>query len=183
MTTLQELRRTISHYVDGRRKRRQLQRELAQLAAMGSLDGALADLGVARSQIDLLMAGCAGSSEQLDKMFARLGIDAAQLPIESQREMTLTCTACHDKRRCRKWLSVAGETESAAFCPNAALLDDALMQQHPDRVAAIAEWRRSHPAVAEGSDASDFCLHADELRQMRVEARRREVRALLDVAH
>lgn len=36
--TLQEFRRTISHRIEVGRKRRQLRREFAQLAAMGSLD-------------------------------------------------------------------------------------------------------------------------------------------------
>lgn len=181
--TLQEFQRTISHLVNGRRKRRQLQRELAQLAAMGSLDGALADLGLARSQIGLLMAGCGGSSEPLDQIFARLGIDAAKLPVESLREMTLICTACPDTRRCRKWLSASEEMEFPAFCPNATQLDDALLEQRPDRATALAERRRDCPPVAEGSIDGDYCPHADDLARMRGEARRREVRALLDMAH
>jgi hypothetical protein len=180
MTTLQELRQTISHFIDGRRKRKQLQRELAQLESMGSLDGALADLGLARSQIGLLMAGCGDSGEQLDQMLARLGIDAAQLPVESRREMTLTCTACPDKRRCRKWLSANEETKFPDFCPNAAQLDYALSEQRPE---ALAEWRRESRLAAEGATDGDYCPHADDLARMRVEARQREVRALLDLAH
>jgi len=105
MTTLQDFRRTISHFVDRRRKRKQLQRELAQLEAIGFLDAVLADAGLARSQIEPLIAGCAGSKELLDQMLARLGIDAAQLPVESLRDMTWTCTTCPDKRQCREWLS------------------------------------------------------------------------------
>jgi uncharacterized protein YjiS (DUF1127 family) len=105
MTTLQDFRRTISHFVDRRRKRKQLQRELAQLEAIGFLDAVLADTGLARSQIEPLIAGCAGSKELLDQMLARLGIDAAQLPVESLRDMTWTCTTCPDKRQCREWLS------------------------------------------------------------------------------
>jgi len=50
MTTLQDLRQTLSHFADGRRKRRQLRREFAQLAAMGSLDAVLADVGLVRSR-------------------------------------------------------------------------------------------------------------------------------------
>lgn len=131
MTTLQDLRRTVSHFVEGRRKRRQLEREFEQLAAMGSLDAVLADIGLTRSQIEPLLAGSAGSRELLDRMLARLGIDVAQLPVESLREMTWTCTTCPDKHYCRRWMADVDATDFHAFCPNAAELDAALSKQHP----------------------------------------------------
>jgi uncharacterized protein YjiS (DUF1127 family) len=131
MTALQDLRQTISRYVDGARKRRQLRRELAQLATMGSLDAVLADVGLARSQVEPLIAGCSGSRELLDRMLARLGVDANQLPVETLRDMTWTCTTCPDKRQCRHWLSGTEETQYRSFCPNAAELDHALSKQHP----------------------------------------------------
>jgi hypothetical protein len=133
MTMLQDLRQTISRFVDGARKRKRLQREFAQLDAIGSLDAVLADAGLHRSQIEPLIAGCAGSRELLDHMFARLAVDPAQLPVESLRDMTWTCTTCTDKRQCREWLRGAEETEFRAFCPNAAELDYALLKQQPDR--------------------------------------------------
>ncbi len=129
MTMLQDLRQTIDRFVDGRRKRRQLQCELAQLEAMGSLDAVLADAGLVRSQIAPLIAGGAGSKELLDKMLIRLGIDAAELPVESLRDMTWACTTCPDKRRCREWLSGTEQTEFRTFCPNAEQLDYALSKQ------------------------------------------------------
>ncbi len=131
MTTLQDIRRTISLFVDGRRKRRQLQRELEQLAVMGALDAVLADIGLARSQIEPLIAGCTGSGELLDQMLARRGIDAAQLPYETLRDMTWSCTTCTDKPQCRAWLSDVEEAEFRTFCPNAAQLDYALLKQRP----------------------------------------------------
>lgn len=131
MMTLQDLGQTISHFVAGVRKRRQLQRELEQLAAMGSLDAVLADVGLARSQIEPLVAGCNGSRELLDRMLVRLDIDPARLPVEGLRDMTWTCTTCPDKRLCRQWLADKEQTDFHAFCPNAAQLDDALSKQHP----------------------------------------------------
>lgn len=131
MTALQDLRRTISHRIDVGRKRRQLKRELAQLAAMGSLDAVLADVGLARSQIESLIAGCDGSGELLDQMLARLDIDAARLPLDCLRDMTWTCTTCPNKRQCREWLFSTEDTEDHAFCPNAAQLDYALAKQRP----------------------------------------------------
>ena len=131
MTMLHNLQQSIGRFVEGRRQRRQLQSELAQLEAMGSLDAVLADAGLVRSQVAPLIAGCAGSREMLDKMLARLGIDADQLPVESLRDMTWTCTTCPDKRRCREWLAGTEQTEFRTFCPNAAELDYALSKREP----------------------------------------------------
>ena len=131
MMTLQGFRRTIAHRFDVGRKRRQLRRELAQLAAMGSLDAVLADVGRVRSKGDALIAGCDGCRDLLDQMLARLGVDAAQLPLDSLRDMTWSCTTCPNKRQCREWLFSIEETGCRAFCPNAAQLDDALSKQRP----------------------------------------------------
>lgn len=129
MTMLQDFQRTIGSFVDGQRKRRQLRRELAQLEAMGSLDAVLADCGLVRSQITPLIEGCNGSRELLDRMLARLGIDAARLPVESLRDMTWACTTCPDKGKCREALSGAEDVNFHSFCPNAEQLDHALSKQ------------------------------------------------------
>jgi hypothetical protein len=134
MAILQDLRKAIHRFVDDRRERRRLRRELAQLQAIGSLDAVLADAGLVRSQIAPLIAGCAGSKELLDRMLARLGIDAARLPVETMREMTWACTTCPDKRLCRDWLSGTEQRYFHTFCPNAAQLEYALSKQHPARV-------------------------------------------------
>ena len=131
MTMLQDFQRTIGSFVDGQRKRRQLRRELAQLEAMGSLDAVLADCGLVRSQITPLIEGCTGFRELLDRMLGRLGVDAAQLPVESLRDMTWACTTCPDKRKCREWLAGSGGLEFHNFCPNAAELEYALSKQRP----------------------------------------------------
>lgn len=175
MTTLQDLRQTLSHFVDGRRERKQLQRELAQLAAMGSLDAVLADIGLVRSQIEPLVSGCAGSKELLDQMLVRLGIDPARLPAESLRDMTWTCTTCPDKRKCCEWLFSIEQVDFHSFCPNAAQLDHALADP------AQTLRHRILPANC-GPDDGFFHPSADELRRMRAEASRREARTLLDGA-
>ena len=172
MTALQNLQQTISHFVDGRRKRWQLEHELAQLEAMGSLDAVLADAGLLRSQIGPLIAG-ADRGELLERMLARLGIDADQLPADNQRDMMWTCTTCPHKRRCRAWLSCKEATEFRTFCPNAEPLDHAFAQQHPGAA----------PPAARGPDDGDYHPSSDELRQMRAEASRREVHTLLDAAN
>lgn len=168
MATFQDFRLKVSRFVDERRQRRQLRRELAELAAVGSLDAVLADVGLARSQIEPLIAGCAGSRVLLDQMLGKLGIDSTQLPVEDLRDMTWACTTCPDKRHCRKWLADIEETDFHGFCPNAAQLDHALLACH-----------RAPPAGS-GRNSATFYPSADDRRRMRIEARQREVRALLD---
>ena len=174
MTTFQDVRQAVSRFVDGQRKRRQLRLELAQLAAMGDLDAVLADVGLARSQIEPLIEGCAGSRELLDRMLERLGIDAAQLTIEDLRDMTWTCTTCPDKRKCREWLAEAEETgDFHSFCPNAAHLDEAMQ--------AVGYSYPNRPAAGSANDGA-YHPTGDDLRRMRAEAGQRETRALLDRA-
>jgi hypothetical protein len=178
MTTLQDLQQTISRFVKGGRKRRQLKRELAQLAAMGELDAVLADVGLVRSQVGPLIAGSADRHDRLDKMLDRLGIDVARLPVESLRDMAWTCMNCRGKRRCRRWLSDSTGPDFHSFCPNAVELDDALSKQHPE----LASSMRQAPAAARGPHDGISHPNADELRRMQADARRREVRVLLDSA-
>ena len=178
MTTLQDLQQTISRFVEGRRKRRQLKRELAQLAAMGELDAVLADVGLVRSQVNPLIAGSADPNDRLDKMLNRLGIDVARLPIESLRDMAWTCINCSGKRRCRQWLSDGKGPDFHSFCPNAAGLDDALSKQHPELASSTVQV----PPAGCGPRGGTYCPSSDELRRMQTEARRREVRVLLDSA-
>ncbi|MGD9880042.1 MAG: DUF6455 family protein [Reyranella sp.] len=176
MTTLQELQQTISRFVKGGRKRRQLKRELAQLAAMGELDAVLADVGLVRSQVQPLIAGSADPNERLDKMLDRLGIDVARLPVESLRDMAWACMNCRTKRHCRQWLSDNKGPDFHSFCPNAAEFDNALWRQHPELASS-----RASPAGCDPRELT-FYPRTDELRRMQADARRREVRVLLDSA-
>lgn len=170
MTMLKDFAQTISRFVEGRRQRSRLQRELRQLAAMGSLDAVLADVGLNRSQIDPLVAGGAGSRDLLDRMLARLGIDAVELPVETLRDMTWACTTCPDKRHCREWMADVESTDFHSFCPNAAQLDRALSSSHRDL------------PPGDNLTRDGFYPSADDLRRMNAEARQREVRALLHMA-
>lgn len=147
MTTLQDLQQTISRFVKGGRKRRQLKREVAQLTAMGQLDAVLADVGLVRSQIQPLIAGSADPNDRLDKLLDRLGIDVARLPIESLRDMSWNCMNCLAKRHCRQWLSDNKGLDFHSFCPNAAELDDALSKQHPELASST---RQAPPAGSHG---------------------------------
>lgn len=169
MTTLQDLRQRLSRFTDGLRRRRQLERELEQLAAMGCLDATLADLGLVHSQVEPLIAGSAASEVLLDQMLVRLGIDAAQIPVETHRDLTWTCTTCSDKGECRKWFAGKSHADFHTFCPNAGQLDQLTPPDH-----------RTLPAS--GSPGGDYHPSADDLRRMNVESRRREVSALLNAS-
>jgi len=175
MTTLQDLQQTISGFVKGGRKRRQLKRELAQLAAVGELDAVLADVGLVRSQVAPLIARSADPNDRLDKMLRRLGLGVTRLPIESLRDMAWTCMNCRGKRHCRQWLSDSKGPDFHSFCPNAAELDDALSKQHSELASST---RQPPPAGRSPCDGSSY-PSADDLRRMQAEARRREVRVLL----
>lgn len=162
MTTLHTLRQTLSRWIDTARTRRQLKRELAQLAAMGSLDAVLGDVGLARSQVGPMVAHGAQSGDQLDRMLARLGLDAAQLAPETRRDMTWTCLNCPDKRQCRRWMAGRDIYDFHSFCPNADELDHALSDQGV--------------APPDGP----YRPTADELQRLAAERRQRETRILLD---
>lgn len=163
MTTFHTLRQTLSRWIDNARKTRQLKREVAQLAAMGSLDAVLGDVGLSRSQLGPVIAHGVQSGNQLDRMLARLGLDAAQLAPETRRDMTWTCLNCPDKRACRRWLAGRDTYDFHSFCPNADELDHALADQGV-RPPLDGPWRPT----------------ADELRRQESEARQRETRILLD---
>lgn len=170
MTTLQEFGQQVLRFVEGRCKRWQLEREFAQLEAMGSLDSTLTDIGLTRSQIESLLAGYADSPDLLGRMLARLGIDPARLPAQSLRTMTWACTTCADKRQCRTWLDEGGDKDFHEFCPNAAQLDEA-MPSSPEA-----------PLAAGVQKGGTYYPSADEFKRMRAETRQREVTALLGAA-
>lgn len=129
MTTLHRIGAAIGRWAEGVNARRQLRRELAFIEANGELDLILADAGLTRAQIDVLVAGSPDARRQLMAMLERLRIAAKAVPAATMREMGWTCTTCTDKRRCREWLAGGEEGEFRAFCPNAALLDCQLLRQ------------------------------------------------------
>jgi hypothetical protein len=118
-------------FVGERRRRRQLERELETLGAMGSLDSALADAGLVRSQIGPLITDSGRSRALLDRMLARLGLDAGRFGTGNLRDMTWKCTTCADKPLCRGWLNSGATLGFDAFCPNSAELDRALLAKVP----------------------------------------------------
>lgn len=131
MAILGNLGRAISRFAGEWRKRRQLELELETLGAMGSLDSALADAGLVRSQIGPLITDSGRSRALLDRMLARIGLDASRFGTGNLRDMTWKCTTCADKRLCRGWLNSGATLGFDAFCPNSAELGRALLAKVP----------------------------------------------------
>jgi uncharacterized protein YjiS (DUF1127 family) len=180
MAALKDLGQTLSRFVGERRKRRQLELELEQLNAMGSLDTALSDVGLTRSQIGPLVDRSGRSREQLDRMLVRLGFDADRFDSGNLRDMTWTCTTCADKPQCRDWLAGSETTGFHAFCPNSAELDRAMLDAAHSRPVGAPGFAATATMAAAPPNAGTYRPTADERRRMRAERRRRETRALLD---
>jgi hypothetical protein len=112
------------------RERSRLQRELDDLRQHGELDRTLTDSGIAPSDVPRLMRAHPRTSQQLDEMMQRLGIERAGLPRTTAiagalRAMEWRCGECADWRKCRAWLASHDAPGSyRAFCPNAEAFDE-----------------------------------------------------------
>ncbi len=85
-------------------------------------DRTLAELGLARSQIQLVVGAYPAATEQFTQMLARIGLDTKEAPLDpsTRGDLYRLCTMCTKRRRCRRWLaSAAGAEGYPAFCPNA----------------------------------------------------------------
>jgi hypothetical protein len=113
------------------RERNVLRTELAELAAKGELDRALADAGLTRSQVGTLIDNHPHACQLLGQMIERLGVDPVRLEaVESMREVSWRCTTCTEKQRCADWLADGRGEGWYAFCPNAASFSAAKREAH-----------------------------------------------------
>lgn len=129
MSMIQGMGAAIGRWAEGRRARSRLRRDLRVMEENGELDAVLAEAGLTRAQIGPLIAGHPDAGKLLTAMLDRVGIADGAMPVDTMREMGWACTICTDKRRCREWLVAGDDSEYRAFCPNAALLDYALLKQ------------------------------------------------------
>ncbi|MGD9882834.1 DUF6455 family protein [Reyranella sp.] len=141
--------------------------------------------------------------ELLEKAVHRIGIQGWNGPMAGvlAREAEETCLACTHVPECRRWLNGASPPDAyRAFCPNEALF--ALMAQpaavalrapsdgtglRKDRLtrrAAAALSSLCHRTAPQGRhpNGDTFYPSADDLKRLRAENLRREVRALIDGA-
>jgi hypothetical protein len=126
----------------------QLECELADLAAHGALDRALADVGLSQSEIPRLLKGHPGAVRRLTEVMRRAGINAADLAHDQAlKEIEWRCIECRSWRQCRAWLA-SNETGDGyrAFCPNLNAFDEI----RRERVSRQSEERRPHSADTRG---------------------------------
>lgn len=97
--------------------RRMLAKELNALD-----DRILAELGLTRSEIPLMVRAYPTATEQFTRMLARIGLDTKEAPLDpaTRGDMYRVCTLCAKRRRCRRWLASTKDADGyPAFCPNA----------------------------------------------------------------
>lgn len=105
------------------RERRALARELTQLD-----DAGLADLGLVRGQIPILVRAHPAAGNLLGQILKRLGLESEEMPLEvrTREDLYRICVQCTERKRCRRWLasaSTASQEEHKTFCPNAWMFD------------------------------------------------------------
>ena len=106
------------------RLRAELKYELRCLDEAGELDGALANIGLARAAIPVLLRQYPGSVRRYATMARRVGISAQRLPSFHAGLAALfgprrRCLFCTESRRCERWLASGAREGTRAFCPNA----------------------------------------------------------------
>ena len=141
--------------------------------------------------------------ELLERAVHQIGIQDWNGPMVDRfvHEAESTCLACPHTSECRRWLDdVVRPDAYRRFCPNVALFDllshSAFASSPPpsdqassrvgrlarSTAAALTRWRHGPPPAADGRNDGAYYPHIDDLRRMRIETNRREVRALLDMA-
>jgi hypothetical protein len=140
--------------------------------------------------------------ELLEKAVRRVGIqdwNGSMVGLFA-REAEATCMTCTRALDCRRWLDGAARLNAyRRFCPNVALFDllahpalrsspllpggaGSWMARLTRRASAVlAAWRRRSLRTADDRSDSIYYPTADDLRRMRIEASRREARALLGI--
>lgn len=108
------------------RERRRWAAEMANVATLGHPGAALADIGLDRAQLDVLLNGPADAGRQLEVMAAAFGADLDRVPPAVLRDAEWTCVICKSRSACAHWLR-SGEWTGGpdARCPNTAVLTEA----------------------------------------------------------
>jgi uncharacterized protein YjiS (DUF1127 family) len=104
------------------RQRRRRFGEVARAQALGGFDSILADLGMTRSEFDVLMTAPEDAGREFEIMAGMAGVDLQTLPPSVLRSAISTCVLCPSARACRKWLRSGIWKGGDPRCPNAALL-------------------------------------------------------------
>jgi hypothetical protein len=108
--------------------RAELEHEFDCLDRVGELDGVLANLGLSRGGVPVLLENYPGAMRRFAAMTARLGIGAGKAPtaragIDALFGARRRCLFCSERRQCEAWLRGGVRDGYRAFCPNAAVFD------------------------------------------------------------
>lgn len=106
------------------RVRAALKYELQCLDQAGELDGALANIGLSRGAVPVLLRNYPGSARRFWAMTRRLGIAGDRPPTLQAGLASLfgprrRCLFCSQSGRCERWLREDRADDYRAFCPNA----------------------------------------------------------------
>jgi len=99
-------------------------------------DRTLAELGLARDQIPLLVRAYPAATERFAQMLARVGLDTKAAPLDpaTRGDLYRVCTMCTKRGRCRRWLASTKAADGyPAFCPNARMFGLLLEAQRQAR--------------------------------------------------
>ena len=130
-----------------------LESELGELSAHGTLDRALADVGLSRSEIPRLLKGHPSAIRQLIEVMRRAGINFTELARDQAlKEIEWRCIECRSWHRCRAWIASNQPGDGyRAFCPNTSAFDE--LRKRMVSVAQLDAQAQAQPAT-EGSSVS-----------------------------
>ena len=109
-----------------RRAEGSLREELGRLSP-GELDRSLADAGLNRGDMEVIMRSGGARRRLMARMMRQFEADPKAIPPRywgAMREAERVCAHCKSAKRCRSWLD-QGRRNAAArvFCPNAELFE------------------------------------------------------------
>jgi len=125
---LRRMARAFARWIEIRCKRSALAEELYRLD-----DRAIADMGLRRSDIPLVVQAYPDTADLLRRMVRRVGLDFEVLSKQPavMRRLERACATCWFRRDCRWWLECHdGKNGYRAFCPNTEEFDMLRLQRH-----------------------------------------------------
>lgn len=126
MDWLRGVKSSFARYFDDAAIRRELREELAGLGN-GDLDRVLADIGINRDELEIVIANAPRSRMLLQSMLRRLDLDkrVGLMAPELVRSIERRCATCVKQHECSEWMA-AGAPGAAyrSFCPNAETFDN-----------------------------------------------------------
>ncbi len=125
------LRARIATMIADARARASLRQELAHLDANGELDGVLAEIGLSRAGVPVLVKRHPGAYRRLAAMLQRRGLAdcrsrnaLARSTVRAEmRDIEAQCLFCQATRKCETWLASGQQEGYREFCPNSEAMD------------------------------------------------------------